>query len=117
MSKQLYKVQITNHCEAVLRDTAYSIAVDLSAPEEAISWAMKMREQISMLEYFPAKVQLTPDEPLHSLGIHRLPAGKYYIYFLILEEQKEVRVTDVVFQGMDQAKRLAGWPLQDLLSD
>ena len=39
------------------------------------------------------------------------------IYFLILEEQKEVRVTDVVFQGMDQAKRLAGWPLQDLLSD
>ena len=35
MSKQLYKVQITNHCEAVLRDTAYSIAVDLSAPEEA----------------------------------------------------------------------------------
>ena len=37
MSKQLYKVQITNHCEAVLRDTAYSIAVDLSAPEEAIS--------------------------------------------------------------------------------
>lgn len=61
MSKQLYKVQITNHCEAVLRDTAYSIAVDLSTPEEAISWAMKMREQISMLEYFPAKVQLTPD--------------------------------------------------------
>ena len=70
-----------------------------------------------MLEYFPAKVQLTPDEPWHSLGIHRLPAGKYYIYFLILEDQKEVRVTDIVFQGMDQAKRLAGWPLQDLLFD
>jgi hypothetical protein len=51
MSKQLYKVQITNHCEAVLRDTAYSIAVDLSAPEEAISWAMKMREQIKSVSH------------------------------------------------------------------
>ena len=89
MSEQLYRVQITKHCEAVLRDTAFSFAVDLCAPEEAVSWAVKMREQISELAYFPAKVQLTPDEPWHSLGIHRLPAGKYYICFLILEDQKE----------------------------
>lgn len=117
MSEKLYKVQITRHCEAVLHDTAYSIAVDLAAPDAAISWAMKMRDQILNLAHFPAKVQLTPEEPWHSFGIHRLPVGKYYICFLILEEKKEVRVTDVVFQGMDQAKRLADRPIQELLSD
>ena len=117
MSDRMYKVQITSHCEDVLRETAYSIAVDLAAPDAAIAWAMKMRGHIFNLAYFPSRVQLTPEEPWRSFGIRRLPVGKYYIYFLILEDLKEVRVTDVVFQGMDQAKRLAGWPVQEFLPD
>ena len=115
MSEQLYKVLLTRHCEEALQDTAYRIAVNLSAPDEALGWAVKMREAIKELAWFPSKVQLTPDEPWHSLGIHRLPVGKYYIYFLILEDKKEVRVTDVVFQGMDQNKRLIKNPPEDMI--
>ena len=103
---------MTRHCEEALQDTAYSIAVDLSAPEAAINWVMKMRESIAALAFFPVRVPLTPDEPWQNLGIHRLPVGRYYIYFLIFEKEKEVRVTDVVFQGMDQNKHLV-----DNLSD
>lgn len=117
MSKQLYKVRMTKHCEEALWDTAFSIAVNLSAPDEAINWAVKMRDTIFSLDSFPARVPLTPEEPWHSLGIHRLTVGKYYIYFLIMEDLKEVRVTDVVFQGMDQNKRLAGGPVQDMLHE
>ena len=92
MSEPLYKVLLTRHCEEALQDTAYSIAVNLAAPDEALGWAVKMREAIKGLSFFPSKVQLTPEEPWHSLGIHRLPVGKYYIYFLIFEEKKEIRV-------------------------
>ena len=115
MSDQLYNVQVTRHCEESLQDTAYSIAVDLSAPDEAVGWVIRMKEAIASLSSFPSRVQLTPDEPWHSLGIHRLPVGKYYIYFLILEDKKEVRVTDIVFQGMDQNKRLLKNPIEDVL--
>ena len=97
---------LTRHCEESLQAIAYSIAVNLSAPDAAVSWTLRMRDCIASLEFFPGRVPLTPDEPWQSLGIHRLTAGKYYIYFLIFEDEKEVRVTDIVFQGMDQNKRL-----------
>lgn len=112
MPDQQYLVQMTEHAEEALIYEAYSIASDLNAPESAINWARKMREAVLSLDHYPEKYQLTPEEPWHSLGLHRLPVGKYYIYYLVFDDIAEVRVTDIVFQGKDQLKHLREMPLE-----
>ena len=113
MSEREYSVQIMAHAEEALREIAFDIACDLLAPEAAVRWAFRTREAIKGLSSFPARVPLTPEEPWHSLGVHRLTAGKYYIYFMIIEEEAKVRVIDVVLQKKDQVKRLMGTPLSE----
>lgn len=113
MSDKTYTVQIMTHAEEVLRDIAFSIAYDLLAPEVAVSWALKTRDAIKGLFSFPSKVPLTPEEPWHSLGVHRMVVGKYYAYFLIIEEESKVRVIDVVLQREDQVRHLIGTPLEE----
>ncbi|MBR4538455.1 MAG: hypothetical protein IKO52_06375 [Clostridia bacterium] len=111
MSEKAYTVQIMMHAEEALREIAFSIAYDLLAPEAAVSWALKTRDAINRLSSFPSKVPLTPEEPWHSFGVHRMVTGKYYVYFLIIEEESKVRVIDVVLQRKDQVKHLIGIPL------
>ena len=106
---------MTAYCEEALVSIAYGIAIHLKAPDAASRWAQKMREEIRRLAEFPSRVPLTPNEPWHSFGLHRLVVGKYYIYFLIFEDKRVVRITDIVFQGMNQANRLAELPFGDLL--
>ena len=111
MADQLYLVQMTEHAEEALIFEAYSIAADLQAPESALNWAKKIQGAVLSLDRYPEKYRLTPEEPWHSLGLHRLPVGKYYIYYLIFKDIAEVRVTDIVFQGKNQAKHLKKMPL------
>ena len=115
MQEQQYKVYLTEYCTDALRNIALGIAIDLSEPEAAKNWLQKMRKHIFGLDTFPARVPLTPEEPWHSLGLRRLTVGKYYVYFLVFQDQMEVRVTDVIYQGMEQARQLSYLPVNDLV--
>ena len=112
MNEKRSDVNITDFALEAVQDIASYIAYELFNEDAAIRWLEKIQDIVTSLSYFPERVTLTPEEPWHSIGIHRLTVENYYLYFWIDKEQDSVHVTDVVCQRMDQAKRLAHAPLR-----
>ena len=108
-----YEVKVTSHAEASMREIAQYIAFDLMAPEAAVNLLVVLRQEMEKLAYMPGRVHLTPEEPWHSEGIHRLPVKNCYVYFWIDEDTKKVQVTDVIYIKRDQRRQLMNMPLDD----
>ena len=108
-----YEVKVTSHAEVSMREIAQYIAFDLMAPEAAVNLLVVLRQEMEKLVYMPGRVHLTPEEPWHSEGIHRLPVKNFYVYFWIDEDTKKVQVTDVIYIKRDQRRQLMNMPLDD----
>lgn len=108
-----YEVKVTSHAEASMREIAQYITFDLMAPEAAINLLVVLKQEMEKLVYMPGRVHLTPEEPWHSEGIHRLPVKNFYLYFWIDEDTKKVQVTDVNYIKRDQQRQLMNMPLDD----
>ena len=105
MEKQ-YEVRITPFAENSMQEISSYIAVDLMAPASALSLMQELQKKILSLSSLPNRVHLTPEEPWHSLGIRRMLAKNFYIYFLVKEEEHTVQVTDVTYAPREQNARL-----------
>ena len=108
-----YEVKVTGHAEAAIREIAQYIAFELLAPEAAVNLLVVLRQEIEKLAYMPDRVHLTPEEPWHSEGIHRLAVKNFYVYFWIDEDRKKVQVTDVIFMKRDQQRQLMNMPMDE----
>ena len=109
--EKLYDVRITPRAEQSMQEIASYIAVDLMEPQTAVKLLRVLKKSIDSLDMFPGRVHLTPEEPWHSLDIHRLVVKNYYVYFWIDETNLCVHVTDVIYAGQDQPTQLADMPL------
>jgi len=76
-----YEVKVTGYAEASMREIAQYIAFELLAPEAAINLLVVLQQEMEKLAYMPGRIQLTPEKPWHSEGIHRLPVKNFYVYF------------------------------------
>jgi toxin ParE1/3/4 len=108
-----YEVKVTGHAEAAMREIARYIAFELLAPEAAVNLLVVLQQEMEKLAYMPGRVHLTPEEPWHSEGIHRLPVKNFYVYFWIDEDRKKVQVIDVIYIKRDQQRQLMNMPLED----
>ena len=106
-----YSIHLTRHAEASLREIARYIAYDLMEPNTAIRLIKSIRDEIASLAQMPNRIMLTPEEPWHSQGIHRMLVKNYFVYFWINEETLRVQVTDVIYARSDQASRLNEMPM------
>ena len=79
--EKLYEARITPHAEQSMREIASYIAVDLMEPQTAVKLLRALKKAIDSLDIFPGRIHLTPEEPWHSLGIHRMAMKNYYVYF------------------------------------
>lgn len=104
---QLYTVTITDQAYQQILDIGHYIAFRIQAPDTALRLMDLIKESINSLQTFPQHIALVDDEPMRSLGIHRMPVKNYYIYFIINEKQHTVRVTAVIYSRRDQKKQLA----------
>ena len=111
MSEKQYEVRITDFALEAVHGIASYISRELFNDAAAVRWLEKILDTVNGLAYFPARVPLTPEEPWRSLGVHRLVIEKQYLYFWIDEGRSCVHVIDVVYQRMDQVKRLSHTPL------
>ena len=66
-----------------------------------------LEEEISSLSQFPNRFALAEEEPLHNLGIHKMPVKNYLVYFWIKEAAKTVHVTAIVYGRRDQVSVLS----------
>lgn len=101
-----YRVEVTFQAQQSMHEIVGYIAHDLAAPGAAERLRRDLMTAICGLDFMPARVPLTPEEPWRSWGLHRLLARDYYIYFWIDEPCHWVLVTDVIPVRMDQLARL-----------
>ncbi len=111
MKEKQYEVRITDFALEAVHDIASYIRYELFNDAAAVRWLEKILNTVNDLAYLPARVPMTPEEPWRSLGVHRLVVENHYLYFWIDEERSCVHVIDVVYQRMDQVKRLSHTPL------
>ena len=111
MSEKQYEVRITDFALEAVHDIASYIASVLFNDAAAVRWLEKILDTVNSLSYFPERIPLIPEEPWRSIGVRRLSVENHYLYFWIDEEQTCVHVIDVVYQRMDQVKRLLHTPL------
>ena len=104
MSK--YSVKITPDAQVQMQATTTYIAAELQAKDTARKWLAAMKKGLASLSSMPARIPLTPEEPWHGQGIHRLLIGNFYAYFWIDEEKKRVWVIAVIYARADQAAQL-----------
>lgn len=105
---QKYEIRVTERALSSLREISHYIAYDLMAPQAAANTLDSIRDSISSLDLFPARVPLTKEEPWHSLGIHKMISGNFFIYFFIDENNCRVQITDVIYAKRDQKNALNG---------
>lgn len=109
---QEYEVKITEHALFSLREISHYISYNLMSPQAASNTLTTIQDNIRSLSSFPARIPLTAEEPWHSLGIHKMIVGNFFVYFIIDESNRTVQVTDVIYSRRDQRIALNTMPIE-----
>ena len=80
--------------------------MNFKSPLSADRFIDKIEGEISKLDTNPDRIVLVEKEPWRSRGLHKYVIGNYIVYFIIVEQDKIVRVMAVVPYKMDQEKQL-----------
>ncbi|MEA4902301.1 type II toxin-antitoxin system RelE/ParE family toxin [Desulfitobacterium sp.] len=107
MADKTYFVKITTLAEEQMQAIVKYIASELKAPKAALRLLDEIESAISSLSQFPQRVALTEDEPWRSLGIHKMPAKNFLVYYWIDEENIKVQVTAIINGNRDQLNQLS----------
>ena len=101
-----YSIRITRQAGEHLREIYRYIERELSAPIAAKNTMLALKNEMNSLATMPGRIHLTPEEPWHSLGIHRDRVKNYYIYFWINQATKQVEIIGIIYVKRDQMTRL-----------
>ena len=104
---ELYKVLITPEAQDDIRDVVLYIAKVLQAPASALKLKDSFMEEITSLSHMPQRIRLIDEQPWRDSGVRKTRVKNYYIYFIIDEAEKAVKIIAVIYIGRDQAKQLS----------
>ncbi len=74
----------------------------LLARETALKLIRQIKDEISKLSEFPARIKPIEQEPWKSRGVRRMLCKNYYVYFRIDENTKRVYILNVIYSRSDQ---------------
>ena len=101
-----YKLIILPQAQQDMREISIYIAKELSAPQAALRLLDEFHETIRSLEHMPQRVKTIDEEPWGSAGVRKIRVKNYYIYFMIDEEEKAVKIIAVIYIRRDQHKQI-----------
>lgn len=99
-----YTVEITNDALADMEEIYNYIALQLSAPENAIEQYNRIADEILKLDILPERFRIMDSEPEHSREIRRMPVDNYSVFYVIYDDK--VRITNVLYSASDINKRI-----------
>ena len=102
-----YLVKITPQAQAQIQEIVHYLASVYKEPGTAQQMMTALQTEIDSLSLFPGRAALTEERPWRDMGIHRLPAKNYLIYYWIDEDIHEVHILAVVYGRRDQRKALS----------
>lgn len=102
-----YTVILTPDAEDSLNELDDYITFGLMAADTAMIYLRDIRKEISSLCSAPKRFRLIEREPWHSRGVSRMNAKNFAVFFIVVEQDREVYVLNVVYQKRDLPKVLA----------
>lgn len=99
-----YEVQITERALQKMEELYHYIAIELSAPENALGQYKRIKEKVLSLETFPERCRIMESEFEKKLGFRKLLVDNYAIIYFI--EDNRVVVVNVLYSASDIEARL-----------
>ena len=103
----VYEIIMTPDSVSDITELRNYIADTLLAKETALAYVRAVRKEIETLSEMPAKYKLMDAEPWHSLGIRRLQAKNFFVYYRVDESEKKVHILNIIYARRDQLNALA----------
>ena len=102
----VYKIIILPEAQKDIRSIVLYIAKELAAPQAALKLENDFEEGIKSLSKMPKRIRTVDEQPWKDKGIRKTRVKNYYIYFIIDEEIKAVKILAVIYVKMDQKKQM-----------
>ena len=83
------------------------ISDNLLAPDTALFYIESIRKKINTLSKMPDRVKPVEIEPWKSIGIRKIMAKNFYIYYRINQKDKQVYILNILYNRRDQLRQLA----------
>jgi len=102
-----YRLIILPEAQKDIRDIIIYIAKELTAPQAALALQDDIEEKINFLSLQPKRFKLIDDQPYKDAGIRKTRVKHYYIYYLVDDKDKTVKIVAVIYTGRDQTKQMS----------
>ena len=102
-----YQVIILPEAQQDMRSIVLYIARQLSAPQAALNLNSSFQKEIALLSHMPKRFQTIQEQPWGNAGIRKFRVKYFYVYFLVDDVDRTVKVTAVIYVGRDQKKQLS----------
>ncbi len=96
-----YKVSLTPQSIEHLKLIRDYISIELLSPDTASDMLELLRMKIKELSYFPERNPKIREEPWGSKGVRKLIVKNYYVYYIVFEEEKIVKVVAIIYAKRD----------------
>ena len=101
-----YKLTILPEAQNDIREIISYIAGELAAPQAALDLQDVFERKINTLSFKPQRIKTVNEQPWKKLGVRKLRVKNYYVYFIISEETRTVKIMAVIYIGRDQKEQL-----------
>ena len=102
----MYKLIITPEAQQDIRNIVLYIAGELLSPQAALNLQDDFQKEIYSLAIMPGRIKTVDEQPWGSAGVRKIRVKNYYIYFVIDDLEKAVKVIAVIYIGRDQEKQM-----------
>ena len=114
MGRKTYKPVILPEAQRDMREIIRYIAGTLAAPQAARNLLAAFRQEIGSLAEMPGRIRTVDEQPWKDAGIRRTLVKNYFIYFLIDEAERAVKVLAVIYAPREQEKQMADRGMETL---
>ena len=102
-----YQVKITHQAKEHLTFIRDYITIQLKSPESAKKLLHLFQTRMNSLSFMPQRISCIKESPWGENGIRKIRVEKYYIYFGIIEDKKQVQIIAVIYSKRNQEKQLS----------
>ena len=103
---ETYRLIILPEAQSDIRQIVLYIAGELAAPQAALDLQDAFEDAIRSLTSMPERIRTFDEQPWKDAGVRKIRVKNYYIYFVISEEVKTVKIMAVIYIGRDQKKQM-----------
>ncbi|MDV3427103.1 MAG: type II toxin-antitoxin system RelE/ParE family toxin [Bacillota bacterium] len=92
-----YDIQITKPAEEDLHEIVFYISKELLEPDTAKKVISKIAKVINSLEDMPLRNPLVLDKRLAKMGIRRIMANNFIVFFIVSEKSRTVTIIRILY--------------------